>query len=199
MLHSNFAATNIRRNMTAQTQEQDFSEEMTAVASHGDKDAFARLFAHFAPRVKAFLLKQGADQAQAEELMQETMVTVWQKAYQFDRRKAKVSTWIFTISRNRRIDRLRKESRANVDLTDPALVPDPLEDSETSFERSENRERIERALTGLSADQTKVIRLCFYSDMSHSEIAEKLDIPIGTVKSRIRLAIAKIKAALEDS
>ena len=199
MLQSSFAAINSRRTMTAQDTEQDFSAEMTAVAEHSDKQAFARLFEHFAPRVKAFLLKQGADQAQAEELMQETMVTVWQKAYQFDRRKAKVSTWIFTISRNRRIDRLRKESRANVDLTDPALVPDPLEDSETTVERGENRARIERALQGLSAAQAEVIRLCFYSDMSHSEIAAKLDIPIGTVKSRIRLAISKIKAALEDS
>ncbi|WP_115938480.1 sigma-70 family RNA polymerase sigma factor [Aestuariispira insulae] len=177
----------------------DFAADMQSVAQSQDRDAFARLFQHFAPRIKAFLLKQGASLAQAEELMQETMVTIWQKAHQFDPAKARASTWIFTIARNRRIDRLRKQARADVDLTDPALVPDPLEDGEAVVARSEDRERISAAMRDLSHEQLQVIKLCYYSDMSHSEIANQLDIPIGTVKSRIRLAIARIKAALEDA
>ncbi|RED45788.1 RNA polymerase sigma-70 factor (ECF subfamily) [Aestuariispira insulae] len=199
MLHGNIVVTEKARMPGHPAADPDFAADMQSVAQSQDRDAFARLFQHFAPRIKAFLLKQGASLAQAEELMQETMVTIWQKAHQFDPAKARASTWIFTIARNRRIDRLRKQARADVDLTDPALVPDPLEDGEAVVARSEDRERISAAMRDLSHEQLQVIKLCYYSDMSHSEIANQLDIPIGTVKSRIRLAIARIKAALEDA
>ncbi|MBO6519807.1 MAG: sigma-70 family RNA polymerase sigma factor [Rhodospirillales bacterium] len=171
---------------------------MQRVAEDADRQAFELLFRHFAPRVKAYMLKLGTAESLADELAQETLLTVWRKAPQFDRSKASPSTWIFTIARNLRIDAFRKISRPELDPNDPALVPDPEEPQDDRVNRLQRADVIREAMRTLNDDQAAVVRLSFFEDMSHSAIAEQLDLPLGTVKSRLRLAFARIREAVGD-
>lgn len=171
---------------------------MLAVAAHQDKDAFQDLFLHFAPRVKAFTLRQGADAQMAEEIVQETMVKVWRKAGQFDPAKASASTWIFTIARNLRIDMLRRAARPEPDADDPFFVPDPAPPAHETMSRDQEATRLHDALSGLPPEQQEVLRLAFFEDKPHTQVAEELGIPLGTVKSRIRLAFRRMRAELGD-
>ncbi|WP_343564009.1 sigma-70 family RNA polymerase sigma factor [Kiloniella sp. b19] len=182
-----------------ETPRADYASDIQAVAASRDPQAFKRLFDYFGPRLKAYLMKSGSDASQAEEVMQEAMVALWRKAHLFDPAKARPSTWIFTIARNLRIDVLRKQARQVADWNDPSAQPDPVVMSDTVVELKENRVRIKEALKDLSKEQMEVIHLCFFRDLSHSQIADALGIPLGTVKSRIRLAVGKLKTALENA
>ncbi|MEN5170799.1 sigma-70 family RNA polymerase sigma factor [Brevundimonas pondensis] len=169
-----------------------------AVALRRDREAFAQLFSYFAPRLKAWLIKSGATPGAAEDFAQDAMLTVWRKADLFDARKARAATWIFTIARNRRLDMLRRDAR-------PLPVPE-IELTEQTVERpddllvlSEDAERVRDALSRLKPDQVEVLRLAFFMDSPHSEIARQLDLPLGTVKSRIRNAMIKLRLILEPS
>jgi RNA polymerase sigma factor (sigma-70 family) len=177
----------------------DAARLMTAIAATQDRDAFACLFAHFAPRVKAYMLKLGTEASLADELAQETLLTVWRKAGQFDRSKASPSTWIFTIARNLRIDAFRKIKRPELDPEDPALVPDADEAADDRIDRLERASVIREALKDLNEEQAEVVRLSFFEDKSHSVIAEELGIPLGTVKSRLRLAFGRIRKVVGES
>ncbi len=169
-----------------------------AVALRRDREAFAALFSHFAPRLKAWLMKSGASAAAAEDFAQDAMLTVWRKADLFDSRKARAATWIFTIARNRRLDMLRRDARP---LPTPELL---LTDGEAPrpddiLSASQDAERVRDALSRLKPDQVEVLRLAFFLDSPHSEIARRLDLPLGTVKSRIRNAMSKLRLILEPS
>jgi RNA polymerase sigma-70 factor (ECF subfamily) len=172
---------------------------VAAVARQRDKHAFARLFAFYAPRVKSYLLRQGATEAVAEELVQETLLAVWRKADMFDPAKAAVGTWIFTIARNQRIDALRRTRRPEIDPTDPTLVPEPEPEPDRQLETAQSERRVRAAITQLSADQMAVVHLAFLEDKSHSEIAAALSLPLGTVKSRLRLAMQRIRTILDGT
>jgi RNA polymerase sigma-70 factor (ECF subfamily) len=174
------------------------SRLLVAVGSTKDKTAFAELFRHFAPRLKGYLLRLGGDAAAAEEAMQEAMVLVWRKAEQFDPAKANASTWIFTIARNVRIDSFRRERRPEFDPDDPALVPDPEEQPDASLARGQSAVMVREALTRLSEAERAVLHLSFFEDLSHSMIATKLGVPLGTVKSRLRLAFGKLRGELSE-
>ncbi|MBO6784609.1 MAG: sigma-70 family RNA polymerase sigma factor [Alphaproteobacteria bacterium] len=163
-----------------------------------DRDAFAALFAHFAPRVKSYMLRLGSDDSQAEELAQEALVSVWRKADRYDPSRAAASTWIFTIARNLRIDAYRRRNHPEPDPDDPALVPEAPPSADAVVERKQDAERIRAALEELPEEQREVVRLSFFDDKTHTEISEALDIPLGTVKSRIRLAFGRIRNLLED-
>lgn len=169
-----------------------------AVALRRDREAFAQLFTYFAPRLKAWLVKSGATSAAAEDFAQDAMLTVWRKADLFDARKARAATWIFTIARNRRLDMLRRDARPlptpQIELTgDDVLRPDDI------LSTSQDVERMRDALSRLKPDQVEVLRLAFFMDSPHSEIARQLDLPLGTVKSRIRNAMIKLRLILERS
>jgi RNA polymerase sigma-70 factor (ECF subfamily) len=169
-----------------------------AIATNRDRDAFSRLFKHFAPRLKGFGLRRGTDAASSEELAQETLLTVWRKADTFDPTRATVSTWIFTIVRNKRIDLFRREGYPEADLAEAAesIYEGPAADDE--FDRVESSEALRAALDVLPAEQLEVLQRAYFEDKSHSVIAAELGLPLGTVKSRIRLALARLRGALPE-
>jgi RNA polymerase sigma-70 factor (ECF subfamily) len=171
---------------------------LLAVARDRDRDAFARLFRHFAPRIKTYMMRLGMPDGRAEDLAQETMLTVWRKASLFDPTKAAAATWIFTIARNLRIDQMRRERHPEV--PDDALVgmadERPLADSAAALVA--DGRRLHEAIEALAPEQAEVIRLSYFDDLAHSAIASRLRLPLGTVKSRLRLAMTRIRQALKD-
>ena len=178
------------------------AEEMNGflarVAMSSDKQAFGQLYAFFGPRVKGYLMKIGVAAEQAEDLTQETMLKVWRKAGLFDPKKASASTWIFTIARNQRIDALRRANKPELSADEPALMPDEEPQADVVVERQERDDRIREAFKGLPKNQHDVVHLHFIEDEPHSVIAERLGLPLGTVKSRLRLAFNKIRKELGD-
>jgi RNA polymerase sigma factor (sigma-70 family) len=161
------------------------------VRTSADRDAFARLFRHFAPRVKAFLIRGGADPALAEECAQDVMATLWQKAHLFDPEKASVATWIFTIARNRRIDAVRRSRRPEPE--DLPWGPEPEPDAADALGLQQDSARLVRALAALPEAQRALIERCYFGDMSHRDIAAETGLPLGTIKSRIRLALERLR------
>lgn len=174
---------------------------LRAVALHRDKSAFAELFSFYAPRVKSYLVRLGLDGAAAEEACQEVMVAVWRRADSFDPQQASVSTWIFRIARNRRIDlhRRAKTASAALDPEEPLLQPQPLIGADLQLEAAESEARVRGAMAELPEAQLRLIRASFYEGLSHSEIAESTGLALGTVKSRLRLALLKLRARLEQA
>ena len=164
-----------------------------------DRIAFRELFQHFAPRIKGFFQGQGSSPDKADEVVQEAMVNVWRKAHLFDPSKAKASTWIFTIARNSRIDLLRKENRPEPDYSDPTFHAADEPRPDEVYERENEAKKLKAILDGLPAEQQKVLRLAFFEEKAHVEIAEELNLPLGTVKSRIRLAFKRLRSELGEN
>lgn len=174
---------------------------LRAVATLRDRAAFAELFQHFAPRLKAFMMKGGADGDTAEELAQEAMIQVWRRADSFDPSRAAASTWIYTIARNKRIDRLRRERRppmSEEEYVSAVGAEGGSERGDQAAERSQAEVRLARSLESLPEDQATVVKMAFYEDKSHSAIAAELHLPLGTVKSRIRLALTRLRGTIQD-
>lgn len=169
---------------------------VVAIAQAHDREQFAQLFAYFAPRLKSFFLRMGVPANVAEDLAQDTMLAVWNKAAQFDPDRASASTWIFTIARNLRIDLKRRERDPNKLAEFFELAPEPL--ASEQMIASEREIRVRKALGELSQEQATVIRLSFFDERAHGEIARVLNIPLGTVKSRMRLAMNRLRALIED-
>lgn len=169
----------------------DWVGHLQRVHLHKDDAAFAELFAHFAPRVKAFLMKSGADETTAEECAQDVMATLWRKAHMFDARRASVSTWIFTIARNRRIDLIRREKRPEPEALPwgPEEEPQPAD----ALEMRQESERLSAALKRLPEKQRELVEKAYFGDLSHSEIAKATGLPLGTIKSRLRLALERLR------
>jgi RNA polymerase sigma-70 factor (ECF subfamily) len=169
-----------------------------AVAQRRDREAFAQLFAYFAPRLKAWLVKSGATSAAAEDFAQDAMLTVWRKADLFDARKARAATWIFTIARNRRLDMLRRDARP-LPTPEIELAAENVQRPDDILSTNQDAERVRNALSRLKPDQVEVLRMAFFMESPHSDIARQLDLPLGTVKSRIRNAMIKLRLILEAS
>lgn len=163
-----------------------------------DKAAFAELFGRYAVRVKAFIMRAGATEEDADEIAQETLVTVWRKAAQFDPAKAAVSTWVFTIARNRRIDMIRRHARPEPDPADPLFQPDPEPGGREAVSAQQLAERVRAGIERLPEDQRAVLRAAFYDGQTHAEIASLQALPLGTVKSRIRLAFRALREELGE-
>ena len=175
-----------------------WDELLVRVGRDRDKSAFAELFDYFAPRVKSFLLRFGTDMSLAEEIAQEAMIMVWRRAETYDPRQSAASTWIFTIARNKRIDRLRRENRPLPDMTDPAVMPESIGTGEIQVARMQQEKKIRHALKNLPEEQAKMIFSAYYEEKSHREIAEESGVALGTVKSRIRLALNRLRAHIDE-
>jgi len=174
-----------------------FVDLLRRIATSKDRIAFAAVFDHFAPRVKSFMMRKGSNAEQAEDLVQETMIAVWSKAAMFSTEKGSVSTWIFTIARNLRIDKLRRErAQLYTDLED-FDAPDMSTGAEEALGRSQEDNHVVQALAQIPAEQRDLLILSFVEDVPQSEIATRLGIPLGTVKSRMRLGYQRLRKILE--
>jgi RNA polymerase sigma-70 factor (ECF subfamily) len=169
---------------------------LVAVGRDHDRAAFGELFRAVAPKVKAYLLRGGADEAKADELVQDVMLTVWRRADTFDPRRAAATTWIFAIARNRRIDALRREKHPEVDPRDPALEPAPSTSAEGAIDASRAGAAVRGALRMLPPEQAAVLVGAYFEDRTLAAIAERDQVPLGTVKSRVRLALERLRGAL---
>jgi RNA polymerase sigma-70 factor, ECF subfamily len=168
------------------------------IAERADPAAFRELYEAYGPRVKAYMMRQGADAGTAEDLAQETLLTVWRKAALYAGDKGSTTTWVFAIARNLRIDRLRREvpwqELPEGRLTEASSEPLP----DDAMAEKERQERVQAALAELPLEQKDVVTLAYLEGLSHSEIAERLGLPLGTVKSRMRIAYQKIRQGLES-
>lgn len=169
---------------------------LVAIGARRDRAAFAELFRRWSGRLRLFLVRSGMAGEKAEEIAQEVMVTLWRRAGTFDPARAGAATWIFTIARNRRIDALRRARRPEPDPTDPMFAPEPEPSSETTAAVTERDAKVREAVAGLGPEQVAVVSLAFFAGLSHAEIAARVDAPLGTVKSRLRLAFARLREAL---
>jgi RNA polymerase sigma-70 factor (ECF subfamily) len=178
----------------ASADEQNWTALLIAVRDRQDKAAFAALFRHFAPRVKGFLMKSGMSAALAEECAQDVLATLWQKSHLFDPTRASVATWVFTIARNRRIDAARRAARPEPE--DLPWGPEAEPDQQEALEMAQETERLGAALALLPEAQRALIEKAYFGELTHTEIAAETGLPMGTIKSRIRLALDKLRAQL---
>jgi RNA polymerase sigma-70 factor (ECF subfamily) len=168
------------------------------VAEEGDLAAFRELYRTYGPRVKAYMMRQGTDAATAEDLTQEALLTVWRKASLYAADRGSAATWIFTIARNLRIDRLRREVPWQELPTDREEQPAEEALPDEAMAENERQVRVRAALAQLPPEQHEVVALSYLDGLSHGEIARRLGLPLGTVKSRMRIAYQRVRAALED-
>jgi RNA polymerase sigma factor (sigma-70 family) len=183
-----------RTGLAGENASDEWVEQMQRVARDSDEAAFAQLFGYFAPRVKGFLIKSGSPPALAEDCVQDVMATVWNKAHLFDPSRASVATWVFTIARNRRIDLLRKARRPEPE--DLPWGPEPEPDQADAMALQQDSALLGKALKTLPAAQRELIEKAYFGDLSHGEIAGLTGLPLGTIKSRIRLALEKLRQAM---
>ncbi|MFL1407621.1 sigma-70 family RNA polymerase sigma factor [Marinobacter sp. M1N3S26] len=186
----------------AERRRDPWSQLLEKVGKHGDRQAYHALFEHFAPQIKYYAMANGLS-SHAEELVQEVFVSIWRRSCLYDWRKAAASTWIFTIARNQRIDMLRKMRRTSVEMPveteDLWQIPGDNEDEPvTSLHRLMSERRVRESLRHLPEEQITVIAKVYMEHKSHQMVADELDIPLGTVKSRVRLALNKLKVILQD-
>ncbi len=182
----------VSANMTEETR---WIDCMARIRASQDREAFGELFSHFGPRVKAFLMKSGSNMTMAEECTQDVMVTLWRKAHMFDPSRASVSTWIFTIARNRRIDLIRKERRPEPD--ELTWGPEPEPEQADALGLQQESAQLRDALATLPEKQRTLIQQAYFGDLTHSEIAANTGLPLGTIKSRIRLALERLRHAMK--
>lgn len=168
---------------------------MIAVRDDRDQGAFGSLFDYFAPRLKGFIMKTGTSSAQAEEIVQDVMLTVWRKAEMFDPHRAQVSAWIYQIARNRQIDTIRKESRPMPDelAQDPDLEPDASQILAIEQEAGQ----LKTAISNINDDQRDIIEKAYLGELTHQEISIQTGLPLGTIKSRIRLGLERLRHELK--
>ena len=178
----------------------EWSECLTLVGQNGDRAAFTRLFRHFAPLMKAFALSGSTLSANnADELVQEVMIKVWQKAGAYNAEKAAASTWIYTIARNSRTDLFRRLQKFDTPLSaDDIAGSQESEEAFMMLHQNRGRDRIRTLISGLPSDQAQILAKVYMEGKSHSEVAGELDIPLGTVKSRVRLALQKLQIRFEE-
>lgn len=171
---------------------------MEAIVKDQSRDAFVALFDQFAPKLKGYYRKGGIDLMLAEDLVQETMLSVWRHAAKFNPAVGSPSTWIFTIARNLLIDHVRRQKARQGDLTDPSIQPKPVDIADDLVDAQQRYRSLKASLQKLPKEQAKIITMAFFDHKAHSEIAEETGLPLGTVKSRIRLAMQRLRDDLGE-
>jgi RNA polymerase sigma-70 factor (ECF subfamily) len=170
-----------------------------AIAQRRDRTAFAALFGFYAPRIKTMLVRSGESAEAAEDIAQETLLTIWRKAVQYDPARAGVSAWVYAIARNLRVDRLRQHQRAQALALYEAAEVETAEGPDGPLDAAEIERRVRAALQELPEEQAAVIKLSFFEGRAHGDIARSMQLPLGTVKSRIRLAMGRLRTLLGDA
>ncbi|MGR3839776.1 MAG: sigma-70 family RNA polymerase sigma factor [Cognatishimia sp.] len=174
----------------------DQTQWMLAVRDQRDKAAFSRLFDHYAPRLKGFVMRSGTGNAQAEEIVQDVMLTVWRKAHLFDPHRAQVSSWIYQVARNRQIDVIRRDSRP---IPEELNTPESTdEDAPQIIALDQEAQVLRQALARLKPGQREMLEKAYLGDLTHAEIKAQTGLPLGTIKSRIRLGLEKLRHELKD-
>jgi RNA polymerase sigma factor (sigma-70 family) len=181
------------------SQHRKLDDLLTAVGTDRDGEAFNALFDYFQPRVQAQMLRRGLAPFAAADIAQDVMETIWCKAGQFDQSKSAASTWVFSVAQNRRVDIHRRTREHIFDDADLSLIPDDTADNETSLDAAQRERQVHTALDALPLDQFKMVQLAFFEGLSHSTIAARTKIPVGTVKSRLRLAFSRMRRLLTDA
>jgi RNA polymerase sigma-70 factor (ECF subfamily) len=176
----------------------DPAQWIVAIAERQDRAAFAALFGFYAPRVKSMLMRMGVGAEAAEDLAQDTLLAVWRKAAQYDPDRAAASAWVYTIARNLRIDRLRGDQRAKLFAIYESVEPEEPQRPDGTLDAAEGEARVRAALRDLPEEQMRVIQLSFFEGRAHGDIAKLLDLPLGTVKSRLRLAMNRLRNLLGE-
>ncbi len=174
------------------------AQALSRVAQFRDREAFATLFDHFAPRIKYFLMRKGSNAEQAEDLVQEAMIAIWSKAALYSPEKGSVATWAFTVARNLRIDRLRRERAQLYETLEDFDAEDETPSAHESLARAQEDTAVSRALAQIPEEQRQLLILSYVDDVPQSEIAQRLKIPLGTVKSRMRLGYQRLRKILEQ-
>jgi RNA polymerase sigma factor (sigma-70 family) len=177
----------------------ELDELLVAIGARRDDKAFAMLFDHLQPRVQAQLMRLGLAPAAAEDLTQDVMETIWRKAHLYDPRQSAAATWVFQLARNRRIDLRRRSREASFALEDFLDIPDSAAGSDECLDASQLQQRVRAALRALPHEQFALVQLAFFDGLSHSAIAQRLKLPLGTVKSRLRLACTRLHRTLTDA
>ena len=177
--------------------QEEYARLMRLVAEKRDRKAFEALFDHFAPRLNGYLQRLGLERGEAEDMAQEVMTVLWHKADLFDPAKSSLSTWLYRIARNRRIDAARRERSRVLDPQEPMLLPAEPEPVDDEIDSRQRDERVRVALATLPEEHLELVKMAFFLGLSHSQIAERSDLPLGTVKSRIRLAFQRMRRILE--
>lgn len=174
----------------------DWSAMILRVRDERDETAFSELFNHFAPRIKGFLVKSGTTTTLAEECAQEAMVTLWNKAHLFDPTRASAATWIFTIARNKKIDAFRRAARPEPE--DLPWGPEPEPEASDVIVLQQETQKLSQALEALPEKQKEIVRRAYFGELSHAELAQETGLPLGTIKSRIRLALDRLRQTLSE-
>jgi RNA polymerase sigma factor (sigma-70 family) len=178
---------------------QELDDLLTAVGTDRDGEAFTALFDHFRPRVHAQMIRLGLAPVAAADVTQDVMETIWRKAHLFDRRKSPASVWVARIAHNRRIDVGRRSREHAYEAADLFAIPDPAAGSDASVEAAQREEHVHAALDALPQEQFKMVQLAFFEGLSHATIAAQTNLPIGTVKSRLRLAFSRLRRLLHEA
>ncbi len=174
------------------------TKHMLRVRSHADRHAFVSLFNIMAPKVLSMIMKAGLDKATAEDIVQEVMLKVWHRRDQFEPTKASVATWIYAIARNTRIDHQRKLSKPALSPDEPALRPSEPASQDELLDVKNQTVFLQKAIAELTLPQREVLKLAYLAGLSHSQISKQLNIPEGTVKSRLRLAMDKLRVSMKE-
>lgn len=187
--------------MSNQINHTELCEWLTAVATQRDKQAFTHLFHFFSPKIQRIAKVKVNTDAQANEVVQETMGNVWRKAHLFDGNKGAVTTWVYTIMRNVTFDMLRKVRSNREDTLSDDIWPlaEAENIQEADFTDHLANKKLRSVIDNLPENQQQVIKAYYFMEMSQDQLAVHLNLPLGTIKSRLRLALGKLKAQLGES
>jgi RNA polymerase sigma factor (sigma-70 family) len=177
----------------------DLDDLLTAVGAHRDGEAFTTLFNHFTPRVHTQMTRLGLAPYAAADVAQDVMETIWCKGHLFDRQKSAAATWVFHIAHNRRIDIGRRSREQSCPTEELEAIPDAAASCDDCIDAAQRERHVHQALDALPQEQFKMVHLAFFEGLSHATIAARTNLPIGTVKSRLRLAFSRLRRLLRDA